>query len=253
MSMSFHRVLGNVALAALLAAGSARPLLAESFALEPITLDVQSDSGDLVLVAAYSAETSSPQLVSYGGGAARTALRTPDGRLQPSIILGLIAPGQEEDFGIEGLLQDTIEANGFGYQDLEARDALRISDPDLFRKLVEGGHIDPPEDQLKFALQEELKRMNCYRSRIDGDWGRGSRRSVANYFAALDNGSSWPPNDPPSNDLFRAILINGDATCQVAAAAAPTSRTTTTRPAAPTPQAPAPATSTNALPRGVFR
>ena len=33
-------------------------------------------------------------------------------------------------------------------------------------------------EAMMTQLQTELARMNCYRSRIDGDWGPGSRRSV---------------------------------------------------------------------------
>lgn len=253
-----YRHLVRFTLAAMLATTVALPLQAESFALEPITLDVaapqSSDTDDLILVAAYVPDTSSPLLVSYGD-TARSALRTSQDQQQPSIILGLIAPGEEDDFGIEGLLQDTIAAHAFDYQDLEAREALRISDPDLFRKLVQGGHVDPPEDRLKFALQEELARMNCYRSRIDGDFGRGSRRSVASYFKTLDNGSSWPDQNPPTNDLFRSIVINGDVTCQVAAAAPARTPRKSTAPAPAARAAPPAGNSggSTALPRGVFR
>lgn len=253
MCMRHYRILGRLFMATALASAAALPLRAQSFALEPITLDVapvQSANGEeLVLVAAYVPETASPRLIPYGGGS-RSALRTSQDRPQPSIILGLIAPGEEDDFGIETLLQDTIAAHAFGYQDLAAREALRISDPDLFGKLVAGGHADPPEDRLTFALQEELARMNCYRSRIDGDFGRGSRRSVASYFKTLDNGSSWPDQTPPSNDLFRSILINGDVTCQVAAAAP---QPTTRAPAPPAPPSTGNSGGRTALPRGVFR
>jgi hypothetical protein len=251
-----YRILGQFTLAVVLAATVACPLRAESFALEPITLDIAptqtSDSEDLVLVAAYVPDTSSPLLISYGE-TARSALRTSLDRPQPSIILGLIAPGEEDDFGIEGLLQDTVAAHAFGYQDLDSREALRTSDPDLFRKLVDGGHIDPPEDRLKFALQEELARMNCYRSRIDGDFGRGSRRSVASYFKTLDNGSSWPDQNPPTNELFRSILINGDVTCQVTAAAPAPRRSTAPAPAPRNAPANGNSSGSTALPRGVFR
>ncbi|CUH75057.1 hypothetical protein TRM7557_00202 [Tritonibacter multivorans] len=198
----------------------------QPFTLEPITFDVDGTAQeDLVLVAAYEAPAGAPVLVNFGSRS-QEAQRTAAGRPAPSIILGRIAPGEEADFGVDALLQDTLDAFIFAYNDVAAREALRSSNPDMFRRLIEGGHIDPPEGQTARALQTELARMNCYRSSIDGLWGGGSRRSVTSYFDTLGNGSSW--SDPaPSNALFRSILINGDVTCRVAAAPAPRSTTRT--------------------------
>lgn len=215
-------------LACILGTGHA---FAQELQLSPIVIDIEGvGDEDLLVIAAYK-PLEQPAIVG-GGRAERSALRVRQGRPQPSIILGRVEPGAEEEFGIEVLLPATVEEFAFPWDDLETRASLRVDDPDLFQKLVEGGHIDPPEGELNAALQTDLQRMNCYRSSIDGLWGNRSRRSVREYFDTLDNGASWPDQEP-SNGLFRTIVINGDVRCVVAVATTPrpstTTRTTTTR------------------------
>ena len=247
---------------------------AQDVTFEPILLDlVVSDDGTTqneVLVIAYQPSSATPRI----GEASvdRFAIRAPEGRPQPSIILGAIEPGEEVAFGIDFVLPATVERFQFDYDDIEAREALRARNPNLFRRLVEGGYIDPPStgDTLVRALQSEFRRMNCYTSTIDGVWGNGSRRAILSYFQLLRNVGPWP-NDQPSNELFRAILINGDVECAVAAAAEPrpattqratapartTTTTNTTRAPAAQPAAPAKPTTRRSLSGstgvGVFR
>ena len=253
------RILCKIVLTLLLTTGPAVSVRAQSFQLEPITLDISANSAssnsDLELQVAYTPLAIPPRLA-RSPGSTPNAVRTIQGRPQPSIIIGLIDPGAEASFGVDGLLTSTIARYQFNFDDRETREALRSSDPDLFRDLVEGGHVDPPDNQLVTALQTELARMKCYRSGIDGQWGGGSRGSVNRYFKALDNGTNWSERDP-SNTLFRAILINGDATCQVAAASSPstarTRRQNTSQPATtPQPSTPRPSNAPRA-PLGVFR
>lgn len=254
---------------------SGAPLLAQSvdqtadagdtFSLEPITFDIDDQisadtTEEVILVTAYTPQALPPRISRFNT-ASREARPTTVGRPSPSIVLGIIEPGAEERFGIEGLLDETVAAFGFAFDDLESREALRTSNPELFRELVQGGHIDPPEEQLARVLQQELARMNCYRSSIDGVWGGGSRRSVTSYFQTLDNGNR-APSSAPSNELFRSIVLNGDVTCRVARVQQPTTpsvtnnrprRTTPAPQAAPAPARP-PASSGSSVPRaGVFR
>jgi hypothetical protein len=42
----------------------------------------------------------------------------------------------------------------------------------------------PAPEELPRAVQEELKRVGCYRLAVDGDWGQGSRTAVRRYFDA---------------------------------------------------------------------
>ncbi|MEM6758930.1 MAG: hypothetical protein AAF601_05575 [Pseudomonadota bacterium] len=261
--MRAKQVLVVSALAGLLS-GSA---FAQSFSAEPIAFDLSDElaDGSPVLIAAYE-PTPDARPSFAGAGSDRSAAVTNAGLPAPSIILGRVEPGREADFGIETLLPDTVAQLGFAFDDLETRVAMRDSDPDLFRQLLEQGHIDPPADQLNVALQTELKRMNCYRSTIDGLWGRGSARSVGEYFGERADGASWP-DQQPSMQLFRAIIAVPDVACEAPVAAAPArttttrstqQRTTTTRPT-PAP-APAPAPKPANKPRisggggiGVFR
>ncbi|MEL7090454.1 MAG: hypothetical protein AAFN94_01850 [Pseudomonadota bacterium] len=205
---------------------------AQSFSAEPIAFDLGDSSADgsPVLIAAY--EPPADTRPSFAGtGSDRSASVAGVGLPTPSIILGRVEPGREADFGIETLLPDTVAEVGFSFDDLETRIAMRDNDPELFLQLLDQGHIDPPADRLNAALQTELKRMNCYRSTIDGLWGRGSARSVGEYFGEREDGTTWP-DQQPSVELFRAIIAVPDVACEapVAAPARTTStRSTTTR------------------------
>ncbi len=44
--------------------------------------------------------------------------------------------------------------------------------------------VVPLPDALPRAVQEELKRVGCYRLAVDGDWGAGSRTAVRRYYDA---------------------------------------------------------------------
>lgn len=229
-----------------MAVGAVAPLCvaAQGLDIQPIGIDVAPEGGELLL-AALPVASATP--VFSGGfiesaGVIQAAVRSSDGLPTPSIILGVIEAGQEEVFGIERLLPATVQEVGFSLDDLAAREAMRAEDPDLFRRLIEEGHLDPDADQLNRVLQIELSRMNCYRSGIDGAWGPGSRRSVGEYFTQLAS-VSWP-DQQPSSDLFRAIILNGDVACPTPVAAprpaASTARSTTPRRTTTTQRAPAP-------------
>ena len=227
-----------------LALGTA--LQAQSLVSDPILLDVDGTddgTGGPLLITAFEPDEASPVIGALSGDLQLAALDTDSTRPQPSIIVGLIAPGDEARFGIDGLLPATVAEFGFAYNDFDAREALRSTDREMLRKLIEGGHIDPPTAELSTALQTELQRMNCYRSSIDGQWGPGSRRSVTAYFDALDDGSRWPNQDPTA-ELFRVVILNDPVRC--VARAASTGPATTTRPATTQQTQPQPAPSTAA-------
>lgn len=256
--MAWRRTVFGPVLATLLPVAAA----AQGLLIEPIGID----AGDNVVLAAAPAATASPILAaSAAPGIVPAALRAGTGKPLPSLILGRVEAGQEEVFGIERLLPATVEQVGFAWDDVAAREALRTRDPELFRDLVSQGHIDPEAALLNRALQTELQRMNCYRSGIDGQWGPGSRRSVRSYFDQVD-GKDWP-DQQPTNELFREILLNGDVACPAAVAATPargsnvvtTRRTPSAAPVRRTAPAPAPAPAARSKPKlsvgatGVFR
>jgi len=213
---------GFVAAIALLPAPVA---LAQGLEIAPIGFDL-ADDGENLVQAAFAAPGTAPVFEDVQSGATPAAARIAVGLPQPSIIIGLIAPGREEEFGLETLLPGTVDELGFAIDDLAAREALRASNPELFRRLIQEGHLDPASDELNRVLQIELARMNCYRSGIDGAWGPGSRRSVTAYFAQLAS-VDWP-DQAPTQQLYRAILLNGDVACP-SPVAAPRATTTSTR------------------------
>ena len=225
---------------AALAVQAAPVVQAQGLEITPIGIDLADDGDDLVL-ASFAAAGNAPLIEGVQLGATPVAARIAVGLPPPSIIVGIIEAGREDEFGLATLLPSTVEKFGFSLEDLEAREALRESNPDLFRRLVEEGHLDPDEDRLPRILQTELARMNCNRSGIDGVWGRGSRRSVGEYFAQLAS-VSWP-DQAPTPELLRAIIINGDVACPTPAAVARPAATPrrTTTPARTQPRAAAPA------------
>jgi len=185
-------------------------LYAQGLEIAPIGIEIADGENDLVRVALATGNTA-PLIEILPDALSRPASRAPSGLPSPSVILGFVAPGQETDFGIASLLPETVAARAFDLDDLVARAALRDTDPEMFRRLIEEGHMDPPAERLPWVLQGELARMKCNTTGVDGIWGRGSRRSVGAYFAQLD-GVDWP-DQAPTAELFRALMLNGDVTC----------------------------------------
>tara|TARA_B100000768_G_scaffold107009_1_gene99305 strand:+ start:13845 stop:14585 length:741 start_codon:yes stop_codon:yes gene_type:complete len=193
------------------------PAISKNFVADQIALDVRSggESDDKLILASVSLSPNTPPILRIH------KLSTPDIKQasvkaspdypQPSVILGFIVPGQEALYDLIRLLPATVDKIKFSLDDLDAREALRNNDPDMFRRLIEEGHIDPDQSQLGQVLQTEFKRMKCYRSSIDGQWGPGSRRAVGAYFDQLNN-ITWP-DQSLTVILFRSVLINGDVDC----------------------------------------
>lgn len=199
----------------------AAPAAAQVLSAQPIEIDLADtgQEGSLLVVAAYQPDTSLAPRLFGNANAARVAVPAPQGSVAPSIILGRVDAGAEATFGITSLLPQTVQEVGFRHDDVATRVALRQSRPELFRQLVEEGHVDPPDDgALKVALQTELQRMNCYRSRIDGDWGPGSRGSVKSYFEKRKD-KTWQ-DQKASVPLFREIILSDDVRCEAPVAAA---------------------------------
>lgn len=218
---------------------------AQSLSATAIEIDIaDNDNGtEPLLIAAFSPQIGvAPQFSDFAGSRPQSAQSAKAGLPAPSIVLGRVEAGQEAAFGIEALLPATVEQVGFDFSDLEARVALRASDPELFKKLIKQGYVDPPAEKLNAVLQTELARMNCYRSAIDGTWGPGSRRSVTAYFDEIDGVSR--SDQEPSIELFRTIILRDDVACPTPVAAAPrvartAKRQTTTKKAAPRASKPA--------------
>jgi hypothetical protein len=196
--------------------------------VKQILLDLGSEN-ELILASVSLKAYEAPILRlqnSSGAGIKRASLTVSPELPQPSVILGLIEAGKETLFGLNRLLPATVEKFKFALDDLAAREFLRNSNPDLFRRLIQEGHLDPIENQLSWVLQTELKRMQCYTSRIDGSWGPGSRRAVGAYFDQLSD-RTWL-DQSPTIALFRSVLLIGDVDCPLAQIAKKQQRSTKT-------------------------
>lgn len=87
-------------------------------------------------------------------------------------------------------------------------------------------------EELALELQQELARVGCYRLRVDGQWGPGSRRALANYLTRSEQSSE---GREPTPALLQMVRDSDDGICPAPVAQAPR----TTRPArTATPQPP---------------
>ena len=202
--------------------------LSKGLDIQQILLDVGSEN-KLILTSISLKVDEAPILRlqnSLGAGIKRASLTVSPELPKPSVIIGLIEAGKESLFDLNRLLPATVEKIKFALDDLAAREFLRKSDPDLFRRLIQEGHLDPIESQLSWVLQTELKRMQCYTSRVDGSWGPGSRRAVGAYFDQLSD-RTWL-DQSPTIALFRSVLLIGDVDCPLAQIAKKQQRPTKT-------------------------
>ncbi len=215
LSIFYYRVLACFAV--FFSFLGAVPAISKGFVAHQIALDVRSgDKSDdkLILASVSMTPNTAPMLRIHKlltSDIKQAFMKVSPEYPQPSVILGFIAPGQETLYDLTRLLPATVDKIKFLLDDLDAREELRNSDPEMFRRLIEEGHIDPDQSQLGKVLQTEFKRMKCYRSSIDGQWGPGSRRAVGAYFDQLNN-ITWP-DQSLTVILFRSVLINGDVDC----------------------------------------
>lgn len=204
-------------------------------ALTPVATSVQGVTSLAPVAAAQPRQTSGRGGVVIFEPPAQSqlaAIPVAVGLPEPSIIVGII---EEENASFDAVATPgDVGSTEITYENLTERRRLRAEQPELFETLVASGAFDPPENLLVVALQTELERMRCYTAGVDGQWGGGSRRSVARYFDEISGveAVSLDPDFP----LFRQIIRRDDIVCpapvaRAPAAAAPrsTTRTTTTR------------------------
>lgn len=126
--------------------------------------------------------------------------------------------------------------------DFAIEEVTLISAPPVAGRALYAEVARLPED-LARAVQTELKRVGCYGSTVDGDWGAGSRAAMDAYYAAKKQDVG---GEDPTEQLFRTLLAEGDTVCvQEASAPQPaapakssTKKPATTKPAAAKPAAP---------------
>lgn len=136
----------------------------------------------------------------------------------PSILVGFVVDEQPVTLSTPDVPGEPVAGNTFGYEDPAAREELRNQDAALFGGLVEAGAFDPPEDEVARALQIELQRINCYTSGIDGAWGPGSQRALAEYYAQVGLPVSGNSADVTA---FRNVIARNDVRCPDPVVAAP--------------------------------
>ena len=61
------------------------------------------------------------------------------------------------------------------------------------------------------AIQEQLARLGCYRSTIDGDWGPGSAKALLRYYATKKEA---PDNLDPNAALLAKLTNEETVVCQ---------------------------------------
>ncbi len=77
--------------------------------------------------------------------------------------------------------------------------------PDLVKPLPESPVEAAVQDPLlPRAIQEQLARLGCYRSGIDGDWGAGSAKALLRYYATKKEA----PDDLDPSETLLAKLTN---------------------------------------------
>ncbi len=172
----------------------------------------------LVPVSARANASSAVQIFNATPRPRVAAQPTAAGLPSPSIIVGEIKPTNASFSPTETGALSGSGVDGGGYDE---REALRNSDPDLFKQLVESGAFDPPAGSEARALQVVLQRMSCYTAGIDGDWGRGSRAAVDRYFAQA---GGQPATRDAVPELFRQIIMKEDVTCPAQRTAAAPAR-----------------------------
>ena len=105
-----------------------------------------------------------------------------------------------------------------------------------------GTDITPPADmpaddlaalspaELAQEMQTELARLGCYRMRVDGQWGAGSRRALRDYLQRSDQTAEGLE---PSPEILRLLRASEGEICPapVAQAPAPAARARATPPA----------------------
>jgi hypothetical protein len=70
-------------------------------------------------------------------------------------------------------------------------------------------------ENLPLAVQTELQRIGCYAMAVDGDWGNGSRKAMAQYYAAK---KVKPAETEPTAEVYLALAQEPVKTCDKPAA-----------------------------------
>lgn len=76
---------------------------------------------------------------------------------------------------------------------------------------VSGQTDEQKATELARGVQTELRRLGCYRSTIDGDWGSGSQRALADYYR---NTKQEAAGTGPSVELLGDLFLRSGRICK---------------------------------------
>ena len=136
-------------------------------------------------------------------------LASADSDLQSAVLLlGKQLPETMRSVSVPGDAPLTAKAEGTQVASLESPAAKANVASDLQSLLVLGSGDGETSDDAKAVdlnhrVQTELARVGCYRQRVDGDWGAGSRKALQDYLRRTkQDGVSLDPSVELLSDLF---------------------------------------------------
>lgn len=72
--------------------------------------------------------------------------------------------------------------------------------------------------KLAMSVQTELRRLGCYRMKVDGDWGKGSARALTDYYR---NTKQEAAGTEPSVELLSELFLRSGRICKAPVAVKP--------------------------------
>ncbi|MGB3278631.1 MAG: hypothetical protein WBA92_05495, partial [Pseudorhodobacter sp.] len=90
------------------------------------------------------------------------------------------------------------------------KSAVVLSFLAAFPAASEAQSADRQKAQLARTAQIELSRLGCYKMKVDGQWGLGSRRALATYYSAKRSSNG---NQEPTPQLIGQLGKERRAVC----------------------------------------
>jgi hypothetical protein len=116
---------------------------------------------------------------------------------------------------VMAFVSETPEVVTVAHNNLTTTDVKALAAPDLERLVREPAEPEAgaPIDLVE-TVQGELSRLGCYRLAIDGDWGKGSRKALADFYRE----TGQPATDlEPSLEALTALYMQSGRVCRAPA------------------------------------
>ena len=81
---------------------------------------------------------------------------------------------------------------------------------EIFKERGESTDDRKKQTELARSVQTELRRLGCYRNKIDGDWGSGSVRALSEYYRRTKQSYD---NTDPNIDLLSKLYLRSGRIC----------------------------------------